>query len=137
MDRDTRISIIKVLILMRNKCLIEVIPLLKSFFHYFRINDKQLRALIYTHIITDISTSNKGKVNENVSVCVSHHGQMNRQLKSFMFDLLDSDSDLVARKALDVMVELYRRQVWTDARAVNVIATACLSKVLLRLSIHR
>ena len=48
MDRDTRISIIKVLILMRNKGLIEVIPLLKSFFHYFRINDKQLRALIYT-----------------------------------------------------------------------------------------
>ena len=66
MDRDTRLSIIKVLILMRNKGLIEVIPLLKSFFHYFRINDKQLRALIYTHIITDISTSNKGKVNENV-----------------------------------------------------------------------
>ena len=46
-----------------------------------------------------------------------------------MFDLLESDSDLIARKALDVMVELYRRQVWTDARSVNVIATACLSKV--------
>ena len=46
-----------------------------------------------------------------------------------MFDLLESDSDLIARKALDVMVELYRRQVWTDARSANVIATACLSKV--------
>lgn len=46
-----------------------------------------------------------------------------------MFDLLDSDSDLIARKALDVMVELYRRQVWTDARSVNVIAAACLSRV--------
>lgn len=53
-----------------------------------------------------------------------------------MFDLLESDSDLVARKALDVMVELYRRQVWTDARAVNVIATACLSKALLPSFIH-
>ena len=68
MDKDTRLNIIKVLILMRNKGLIEVIPLLKSFFHYFRINDKQLRALIYTHIITDISSSNKGKTNENVGV---------------------------------------------------------------------
>lgn len=27
------------------------------------------------------------------------------------------------------MVELYRRRVWTDARTVNVIASACLSKV--------
>ena len=52
MNRDTRIVIIKVLILLRNKGLIELIPLLKSFFHYFRINDKQLRALLYTHIIT-------------------------------------------------------------------------------------
>ena len=48
-----------------------------------------------------------------------------------MFDLLNSDNELVARKALDVMVELYRRQVWTDARSVNVIASACLSKVVL------
>ena len=48
-----------------------------------------------------------------------------------MFDLLNSDNELVARKALDVMVELYRRQVWTDARSVNVIAAACLSKVVL------
>ncbi|KAK8811227.1 hypothetical protein WA538_005386, partial [Blastocystis sp. DL] len=118
MNRDTRIVIIKVLILLRNKGLIELIPLLKSFFHYFRINDKQLRALLYTHIITAIGSANKGKVNEN----------LNRQLKSFMFDLLNSDNELVARKALDVMVELYRRQVWTDARSVNVIAAACLSK---------
>ena len=51
---------------MRNKGLIDVIPLLKSFFNYFRINDKQLRALIYSHIITDISSANKGKINENV-----------------------------------------------------------------------
>ena len=48
-----------------------------------------------------------------------------------MFDLLNSDNELVARKALDVMVELYRRQVWTDALSVNVIAAACLSKVVL------
>ena len=46
-----------------------------------------------------------------------------------MFDLLENDSELIARKALDVMVELYRRQVWTDARSVNVIASACLSRV--------
>lgn len=66
MNRDTRVCVVKVLILLRNKGLIELIPLLKSFFHYFRINDKQLRALLYTHIISVISSANKGKVNENV-----------------------------------------------------------------------
>ena len=74
MDKDTRLNIIKVLILMRNKGLIEVIPLLKSFFHYFRINDKQLRALLYTHIITAIGSANKGKVNENVEMRMSPDG---------------------------------------------------------------
>ena len=69
MNRDTRTVIVKTLILLRNKGLIELIPLLKSFFHYFRINDKQLRALIYSHIITVISSANKGKINENV--CLS------------------------------------------------------------------
>lgn len=72
MHRETRIAIVRVLILMRNKGLIEVIPLLKSLFHYFRINDKQLRALIYSHIITDISSANKGKTNENVSLHFLH-----------------------------------------------------------------
>ncbi len=37
---------------------------------------------------------------------------MNRTLKSYMYELMDNDSELVARKALDVMVELYRRQVF-------------------------
>lgn len=32
------------------------------------------------------------------------------------------------------MVELYRRRVWTDARTVNVIASACLSKARVPLS---
>ena len=74
MNRDTRIVIIKVLILLRNKGLIELIPLLKSFFHYFRINDKQLRALLYTHIITAIGSANKEKVNENVEMRMSPDG---------------------------------------------------------------
>ena len=74
MNRDTRIVIIKVLILLRNKGLIELIPLLKSFFHYFRINDKQLRALLYTHIIPAIGSANKGKVNENVEMRMSPDG---------------------------------------------------------------
>lgn len=29
----------------------------------------------------------------------------------------------------DVMIELYRRNVWNDAKTVNVIVTACFSKV--------
>ncbi|RYY35179.1 hypothetical protein EON62_02705 [archaeon] len=42
--------------------------------------------------------------------------------------MLADDSLIAAKKSLDVLVELYRRQVWTDARTVNVMATAVTSK---------
>ena len=35
--------------------------------------------------------------------------------------------EIAARKSLDVMIELYRKNVWNDAKTVNVIATACFS----------
>ncbi|KAK8813218.1 hypothetical protein WA158_002810 [Blastocystis sp. Blastoise] len=118
MHLDTRKTLVQSLILMRNRGLIEIIPLLKKLFSYFRINDKQLRALIFTHIISDITSCNDKKINDSV----------NRALKSYMYELINNDNELIARKALDVMVELYRRQIWIDEKSVNVIATACLSK---------
>lgn len=63
---ETRKVIVQSLILMRNRGLIEVVPLLKKLFTYFRINDKHLRALIFTHIISDISACNEKKANEVV-----------------------------------------------------------------------
>ena len=48
-------------------------------------------------------------------------------LQNFMYTML-SDSDLLAaKKSLDAMVELYKKNIWKDAKTVNVIASACLS----------
>jgi hypothetical protein len=44
-----------------------------------------------------------------------------------MFTMLEDRSETAARKSLDVIVELYRRRIWQDARTVNVMATACLN----------
>lgn len=39
------------------------------------------------------------------------------------------DSNMIAAKmSLDIMVELYNKNIWKDAKTVNVIATACFSK---------
>ena len=42
--------------------------------------------------------------------------------------MLNDNSGIAAKKSLDVMVDLYRKRIWTDARTVNVIATACISE---------
>jgi protein SDA1 len=42
---------------------------------------------------------------------------------------MQDESEIAAKKSLDVMIELYKKRVWTDARTVNVIATALDSTV--------
>jgi len=46
-----------------------------------------------------------------------------------MFSML-KDSNLIAAKiSLEIMIELYNKNVWKDAKTVNVISTACFSKI--------
>lgn len=44
-----------------------------------------------------------------------------------MYTMLKDSNLLAAKKSLDVMVELYKKNVWKDAKTVNVVASACLS----------
>lgn len=52
----------------------------------------------------------------------SHHGTIAHAASQ-------DEHSIAAKRSLEAMVELYRRRVWTDARTVNVIASACLSQV--------
>eukprot|EP00005_Dracoamoeba_jomungandri_P013236 CAMPEP_0174264928 /NCGR_PEP_ID=MMETSP0439-20130205/24555_1 /TAXON_ID=0 /ORGANISM="Stereomyxa ramosa, Strain Chinc5" /LENGTH=544 /DNA_ID=CAMNT_0015351099 /DNA_START=478 /DNA_END=2112 /DNA_ORIENTATION=- len=42
--------------------------------------------------------------------------------------MLEDTNETAAKKSLDLMIELYRKQIWKDARTVNVISSACFSK---------
>ena len=44
-----------------------------------------------------------------------------------MYTMLKDSNLLAAKKSLDVMIELYKKNVWKDAKTVNVIASACYS----------
>ena len=44
-----------------------------------------------------------------------------------MYTMLKDSNSMAAKKSLDVMVELYKKNIWKDAKTVNVIASACLS----------
>jgi len=46
-----------------------------------------------------------------------------------MFTMLKDSNTKAAKMSLAIMVELYKKNVWNDAKTVNVIATACFSKV--------
>ncbi|KAK2563401.1 Protein SDA1-like protein [Acropora cervicornis] len=100
MDSDLRMTFCRALILLRNKNLLSPTSLLELFFRLFRCKDKLLRETLFSHIVTDIKNINAKHKNNKVNT-----------------------------KSLDVMIELYRRNIWKDAKTVNVITTACFSPV--------
>jgi protein SDA1 len=141
LDGETRRTVAQALMLMRNRGAIEPLGLLKTFFGLFRVQDKYLRELIFTHIVNDVRNINggnagaggaggkggKGGKGGGGSLVTPESGKVNRQIQAFIYGMLNDDSPVAAKRSLDVMIELYRRRVWTDARTVNVIATALLS----------
>ncbi|CAF97166.1 unnamed protein product [Tetraodon nigroviridis] len=119
LDPDLRMTFCKALILLRNKDLIDPTRLLELFFELLRCHDKLLRKTLYTHIVADIKNINAKHKNN----------KMNTMLQNFMYTMLRDNNATAAKISLDVMVELYKRNIWNDAKTVNVITTACFSKV--------
>ncbi|KAK5852164.1 hypothetical protein PBY51_023657 [Eleginops maclovinus] len=119
LESDLRMTFCKSLILLRNKDLIDPTGLLELFFELLRCHDKLLRKTLYTHIVADIKNINAKHKNNKV----------NTTLQNFMYTMLRDSNPLAAKISLDVMVELYKRNIWNDAKTVNVITTACFSKV--------
>uniref|UniRef100_A0A673Y8L1 Protein SDA1 n=1 Tax=Salmo trutta TaxID=8032 RepID=A0A673Y8L1_SALTR len=119
LEPDLRMTFCKALILLRNKDLINPTGLLELFFELLRCHDKLLRKTLYSHIVHDIKNINSKHKNNKV----------NTTLQNFMYTMLRDSNPLAAKISLDVMIELYKRNIWNDAKTVNVITTACFSKV--------
>ncbi|KAJ7392999.1 Protein SDA1 [Desmophyllum pertusum] len=119
MDAELRMTLCRALILLRNKNLLSPTSLLELFFALFRCKDKLLRQVLYSHIVTDIKNINAKHKNNKV----------NTTLQNFMYTMLRDSNVIAAKKSLDVIVELYRKNIWNDAKTVNVLSTACFSSV--------
>ncbi|XP_046900807.1 protein SDA1 homolog [Hypomesus transpacificus] len=119
LESDLRMTFCKALILLRNKNLINPTGLLELFFELLRCHDKLLRKTLYTHIVADIKNINAKHKNNKA----------NTMLQNFMYTMLRDSNPIAAKISLDVMVELYKRNIWNDPKTVNVITTACFSKV--------
>ena len=119
MDAELRRAICKALILLRNKDLVSPLNLLELFFKLLRCKDKLLRSTLYTHIVSDIKNINSKHKNN----------RLNTSLQNFMFGMLKDNNAVAAKMSLDIMIELYHRNIWNDAKTVNVITTACFSKI--------
>lgn len=130
LHRDVRKTCVSALILMRNKGVLPPIRILELFFRIMAVvPDKKLRELLYHHLVNDIRNINKkGKRDDTI----------NRSIQTFLHKLIsghqgrvstdeDSSTDVAARRATDLVCELYRRRIWTEERTVAIVASAVLS----------
>ncbi|KAF9970165.1 Protein SDA1 [Actinomortierella ambigua] len=128
LNPELRRTMVQALVLLRNRELVSSTSLLSLFFTLFRCRDKQLRDTLYNHIVNDIKASNQKAKNN----------KMNKTLQGFMYTMLTSaegaagtgsENAIAAKRSLDICIELYRKNIWNDAKTVNVIAHACFSPV--------
>lgn len=120
LDPAMRNCFCRALILLRNKNLIPALDLLELFFQLLKCPDKSLRTFLENHIITDIKNMN------------AKHKDMrlNSTLQNFMYTMLKDSNPKAAKMSVDIMIELYKKNIWNDAKTVNVIANVgCFSKV--------
>jgi protein SDA1 len=120
LHRDSRLACCKALMILRSRNFIPLTSILPLFFELSKCQDKSLRSYIRQNIISDIKAINKKSRNEKA----------NKELQKFMYDKLSNDQQTVeAKLALDIMVELYKKNIWRNRDLVNQIAIACLSRV--------
>lgn len=75
LDPPLRQSLVKALILLRNRGQLLPTALLPLLFRLFRVPDKALRQLVFRHVTADIKNSNRKQRNE----------RLNRAVQNFMY----------------------------------------------------
>ena len=104
-------TLVTCLKVMRGKDNVSAAIVLPVFLKLFRCQDKELRKFLHGCIINDLKEMNKKSKNNNI----------NKKLQNFILNLLQDPNEDAAKRALNVMIELYKRCIWNDEKTVNAI----------------
>lgn len=115
-NHEIRLGIVESLSLLRKKDLIDALEVLPLFFKLLRCQDKILRRRLHEIIISDLQRINSAHKNNSV----------NKKLQNFCIDMLNDPNKKAGRKTLNIMIILYKKKVWNDAKTINAIGHACL-----------
>jgi len=112
MHPQMRQTLVQALILLRNRSQFPCMETIPLYFKLFRLQDKNLRKIIFTHVIRDIVQMNTKTRSQKINV----------ELRDFFFaQLRDGDSE-VSRRACAGFISLYRQNVWRDRHVVNMMS---------------
>ena len=117
MHPHLRMSFCKALTFYRNRKIITSQFATEVYFELCTCQDKQLRSSIKKLIKADIKNINKNHKDR----------ALNSELQNIVFSKLKVPNVSVAKVALNVLVEMFRKRIWTEEKVVNSIANCLFS----------
>ncbi|KIW85412.1 hypothetical protein Z517_00802 [Fonsecaea pedrosoi CBS 271.37] len=119
LEPELREKIVGSLVLLRKKEIIDSHTLLQCFFPVLTTTpSKSLRALLFTKILSDLRSANSKTTNH----------KLNRSVQTTLHNLVTDDrSSPKALWAVKITREMWKRQIWTDAKAVEIMKEAALA----------
>ncbi|XP_047330809.1 protein SDA1 homolog [Impatiens glandulifera] len=110
-----RCTVTKALIQLINRNMVDLGENLPLFMELQTLGDTVLRKLASTHIVRRIKKMNQKHKND----------VKNRALQNIIFNMLQQEDELKAKRSLIILCELHKRKVWFDDRTANAICLAC------------
>ncbi|KAL9123045.1 MAG: hypothetical protein Q9187_000396 [Circinaria calcarea] len=119
LESELREKIVGSLVLLRRKDVIDSSILLHALFPILTTTpSKSLRTLLFQKILSDLRTSNSKTTNH----------RLNRTIQTVLYNLLTSDrTSPKGLWAVKLTRELWKRQIWTDSKAVEIMKEASLA----------
>ncbi|KAE8441168.1 hypothetical protein EG329_005797 [Mollisiaceae sp. DMI_Dod_QoI] len=119
LESELREKIVGSLVLLRRKEVIDSADLLNTLFPILvQTPSKTLRTLLFQKILSDLRTSNSKSINH----------RLNKTIQTALFNLLTSDrASAKGIWAVKITRELWKRQIWTDSKAVEIMKEAALA----------
>ena len=119
LESELREKIVGSLVLLRKKEIIDSNILLQCFFPILTSTpSKTLRALLFQKILSDLRSCNSKAVNH----------KLNRNVQTILHNLVTADrASPKALWAVKITREMWKRQIWTDAKAVDIMKEAALA----------
>jgi protein SDA1 len=120
LESELRDKIVGALVLLRKKDVIDSNTLLNTLWPLLvSTPSKALRALLFQKIVSDLRTSNSKTKNH----------KLNRNMQTICYNHIASDpASPKGLWAVKLTRELWKRSVWTDAKAVSIMEAAALSQ---------
>ncbi|CAH8532249.1 unnamed protein product [Schistosoma margrebowiei] len=116
MHPEMRMAFLRAFMRLRTKNLIPATQAVDIAFKLYRCRDKQVRKTLRHFLVSDIKRMNK----------CQKQTKANAVILSFLSKMIKDNSSTVAREAVLILLCLFKKNVWNDARTANVIADSCL-----------